>query len=256
MLTPHQVDLHTIHTQQFLHMLLTVYLYLTEQSPIGHSADTKVICRQRPYPSLQHPCYWSQKTPRRAASFVLAVCWKLRGSNRQDFVFIRHPGIARGAFELRMDNVWCCKLFLLFEIVSKTDAGFERHACAFLSVMEEYTGCRKPGIYEGCRKPGIYEIHVTYATYLIYVKLRPYPDNLSCHACSTAWLSECESSIIYERKLQSQVLYVVPVTSILGRREPFRTACARKRGTFLGHHVTQRRMLLTAADGGTSTHGP
>ncbi len=73
--------------------------------------------------------------------------------------------------------------------------------------MEEYTGCRKPGINE---------IYVTYATYLIYVILRSYSDNLSCHACP-AWLSECESSIIYERKFQSQVLYVVPVTSILGR---------------------------------------
>jgi hypothetical protein len=42
------------------------------------------------------------------------------------------------------------------------------------SVMDEYTGCRKPGIYE---------VYVTYATYLIYVILRSYPDNLSYHAC-------------------------------------------------------------------------
>jgi hypothetical protein len=55
---------------------------------------------------------------------------------------------------------------ILFDIMSKTDAGLERHACffryvmekyiPFLSVMEEYTRCRKPGIYE---------IYVTYATY-------------------------------------------------------------------------------------------
>ncbi len=33
--------------------------------------------------------------------------------------------------------------------------------------------------------------------------------------------------------------------------------CMRKEArTFLGHHVTQRRKLLTATDGGTSTHGP
>ncbi len=85
MLTPHQVDLHRIHTQYLLHMLLTVYLCLTEQSPVGHSADTTVICRQRPYPSLQHPCYWSQKTPRRA-SFVLAVCY-------QEIERIKSPGL-------------------------------------------------------------------------------------------------------------------------------------------------------------------
>jgi hypothetical protein len=29
---------------------------------------------------------------------------KLRGSNRQDYVFIRPPGISRGAFEVRTDN--------------------------------------------------------------------------------------------------------------------------------------------------------
>jgi hypothetical protein len=32
-----------------------------------------------------------------------------------------------------------------------------------------------------------------------------------------AWLDKCDSTIIYERRLQSQVLYVVPITSILGR---------------------------------------
>jgi len=39
------------------------------------------------------------------------------------------------------------------------------------------------------------------------------------------WLAQCESTIIYERRLQSQVLYglqsqvlyVIPITSILGR---------------------------------------
>ena len=57
-------------------------------------------------------------------------CWpfagkKLRGSNRQDFVFIRPPGISHGAFELRMDNVW--------------------FSCAFVSVLEEYSGHWRPG---------------------------------------------------------------------------------------------------------------
>jgi hypothetical protein len=39
-----------------------------------------------------------------------------RASNRQGFVFIRPPGISHGTFQLRMDNVWFCKLLLLFEI--------------------------------------------------------------------------------------------------------------------------------------------
>ena len=32
-----------------------------------------------------------------------------------------------------------------------------------------------------------------------------------------AWLDDCDSEMIYERRMQSQVLYVIPVTSILGR---------------------------------------
>ncbi len=31
------------------------------------------------------------------------------------------------------------------------------------------------------------------------------------------WLAQWESTIIYERRLQSQVLYVIPITSVLGR---------------------------------------
>jgi hypothetical protein len=34
---------------------------------------------------------------------------------------------------------------------------------------------------------------------------------------SPAWLDQCDSTIIYEGKMQSQVLYVVPITSVLGR---------------------------------------
>jgi len=70
---------------------------------------------------------------------------KLRASNRQDFVFIRPPGISHGAFQLRMDNVWFCKVLLLFQIESKTDLGWKRHSCAFVSVLEEYTGPRRAG---------------------------------------------------------------------------------------------------------------
>ena len=70
---------------------------------------------------------------------------KLRKSNRQDFVFIRPPGISHGAFQLRMDNVWFCKILLLFQVESETDVGQKRHSCAFVSVLEEYSGHRRPG---------------------------------------------------------------------------------------------------------------
>jgi hypothetical protein len=50
-------------------------------------------------------------------------CWpfavkKLRGINRQDFASIRPPGILHGVFELRMDNIWFCKVLLLFQVES------------------------------------------------------------------------------------------------------------------------------------------
>ncbi len=80
----------------------------------------------------------------RVSSFPFAVK-RLRASNRQDYVFIRPPGISHGAIQLRMDIVWFCKVLLLFEIESKSDIGFERHACAFVSAMEEYNGQRRPG---------------------------------------------------------------------------------------------------------------
>ena len=80
----------------------------------------------------------------------------------------------------------------------------QRHKCAFVSVLEEYTGDRKPGTY------GTYSAYVTYdcisKTFDIYICLS-----------SPAWLDTCKSTIIYERKMQSQVLYVVPITSVLGR---------------------------------------
>ena len=78
-------------------------------------------------------------------SSVPFVPKKLKGSNRQDMVFIRPPGISEGAFQLRMDNIWFCKLLLLFKIHTRTDTGMQYRECAYVSVLEEYTGPRKPG---------------------------------------------------------------------------------------------------------------
>ena len=62
-------------------------------------------------------------------------------------VFIRAPGISERAFQLRMDNIWFCKLLLLFKIYTRTDTGMPRQyrECAYVSVLEEYTGPRTPG---------------------------------------------------------------------------------------------------------------
>ena len=50
---------------------------------------------------------------------------KFQQSNRQDMVFIRPPGISDCAFQLRMDNIWFCKLLLLFKIHTKTDTSMQ-----------------------------------------------------------------------------------------------------------------------------------
>jgi hypothetical protein len=39
-----------------------------------------------------------------------------------------------------MDNVWFCKLLLLFEVEPTSDIGFKKHLCAFVSVVEKYDG--------------------------------------------------------------------------------------------------------------------
>lgn len=108
-------------------------------------------------------------------------CWPfakrmLRKSNRQDLVFIRPPGIAPGTFRLSMDNVWFCRVLMLFSFVATSDRGRQQHDCAFVSVLEEYTGRRRPD-----------------------------------------WLAQANSTMIYERKSHQQVLYVVPIASILSR---------------------------------------
>ena len=77
------------------------------------------------------------------------LCWpfaskKLRKTNRQDWVFIL-PGTPLGTFQLRMDKVWFCKVLLLFSCVSKDDKGSKLHECAYVSVLEEYKGRRRPG---------------------------------------------------------------------------------------------------------------
>jgi len=78
------------------------------------------------------------------------ACWPFKGktlqkSNRQDLVFVRPPGIDKGGFQLRIDNIWFCRVLLLFSFDSLNDQGIKRHDCAFVSVLEEYQGRRRPG---------------------------------------------------------------------------------------------------------------
>jgi hypothetical protein len=81
---------------------------------------------------------------------VLISSWpfvpkKWQQSNRQDMVFILPPGISDGTFQLRIDNIWFCKVLFLFSIDTVTDAGIKMHKCAYVYVLEEYKGSRRPG---------------------------------------------------------------------------------------------------------------
>jgi hypothetical protein len=101
-------------------------------------------------------------------------CWpmtpkKLQQTNRQDWVFIRPPGISEGAFQLRIDNIWFCKLLLLFTIETKTDAGMKKHACAFVSVLEEYKGHRRPGLHILHILYMLHIIHILHIRYILHI---------------------------------------------------------------------------------------
>ena len=65
---------------------------------------------------------------------------KFYGSHHMDTVFIRPPGVSDGAFTLSAENVWYCRVLLLFSIMVRTDNGDEEMRCALVSVMEEYKG--------------------------------------------------------------------------------------------------------------------
>ena len=69
------------------------------------------------------------------------------GTNQQDLVFIRPPGTQDGGFELGLDNVWFCRVLLLFKIKSQTDSGLKEFECAYVSVLEQCTGHRAPGCF-------------------------------------------------------------------------------------------------------------
>ena len=108
---------------------------------------------------------------------------KLKKSNRQDYVFIRPPGISEGAFQLRMDNIWFCKLLLLFKLYTMTDNGMQYLECAYVSLLEEYKGPRKLG----------HIVHILHIFYFLIVD-RP----------QTGWISvNLQSSTSAVNKLKS-----------------------------------------------------
>jgi hypothetical protein len=47
---------------------------------------------------------------------------------------------------LGLDNAWYCRVLLLFKIKSQKDSGLKEFECAYVSVLEQYTGRRAPGM--------------------------------------------------------------------------------------------------------------
>ncbi len=112
-----------------------------------------------------------------------------------------------------------------------------------LAVLEEYTVHRTSATWS-----------VTYITYVAY-----------CTYCTVmaVWLDKCDSKMIYKRSMQSQALYVVPITSILGRlalvpvgyngtMTPSYFPCAMTNPTIVEQFATQRRVQVMVIDGGTA----
>ncbi len=99
------------------------------------------------------------------------------------------------------DNVWFCNLLLLFSINMKTNAGIKTHECAYVSVLEEYKGPRRPG----------HILHIMYIVHIIHILF------IILINCCTAWLDACQSTIEYEHSESAQVLYVILVSFIWGR---------------------------------------
>jgi hypothetical protein len=117
-----------------------------------------------------------------------------------------------------MDNIWFCKLLLLFTIETKTDAGMKKHACAFVSVLEEYKGHRRPGLHILLQFLHILHILPIMIYHILHILYILHHDILLIMILSfTGWVDACQSTIVYERRESAQVLYVVPVSSILGR---------------------------------------
>jgi hypothetical protein len=130
---------------------------------------------------------------------------KLQQTNRQDMVFISPPGISDGRFQLRINNVWFCKLLLLFKIDTKTDAGMKKLFCAFVSVLEEYNSHRHPVVV----LHNVYILHILHILPILHIL-----DILKL--VFTEGLDKCQSTSVYKSQESVQVLYVVPVSSILG----------------------------------------
>ena len=82
-----------------------------------------LLIEHKNYPGEQRVCCWPFKGR------------QLQKSNSQDMVMVQPPGINKGGFQLRIDNVWFCKVLFLFSFVSQNDQARKQHDYA--NIREE-----------------------------------------------------------------------------------------------------------------------
>ena len=73
--------------------------------------------------------------------------------------------------------------------------------------------CFCAGGVQGHRRSG----HILHILYICYICYKLGIRVLILFQCCTAWLNACQSAIVYERSESAQVLYVILVSSVLGR---------------------------------------
>ena len=87
---------------------------------------------------------------------MLGHCWPFKvllyyGANRQDFVLIRPPGTAGKIFTPTPDNLWYCKVLLVFDMEAETDKGPKEYHCVRVSLLEQLKP-REPDAYNDLQK--------------------------------------------------------------------------------------------------------
>ena len=128
---------------------MTYFAYLcicSGPSSLGHSAVAAICKKCRTSEDVFYTSDRAQKISRGAACLLLALqgqaASKVQPSGYGHGSATWHR---QGGFQLRIDNVWFCKVLFLFSFVSQNDLARKRHDCAFVSVLEEYKGRRRPG---------------------------------------------------------------------------------------------------------------
>ena len=152
--------------------------------------------------------------------------------------------------------IWFCKVLFLFQIESKTDLGWKRHSCAVVSVLEEYTGARRPG--NSFRLLAVLtvlmHISVIQNTYNIqftqHTQITQEFQDLYLVTLQRGWMTvtqKLSTSAACSRKffmsslsLQYWVGWHWCLSATLA---PSHSPCARRHATFLAHPATRRRTL-------------